>query len=124
MSIESAKAAAMEALLAGPWTPDDGDQRAPAVHLLKRDGVPVVSRNIGKGWRVVMQHSLVDTALTADEIKARRSEGLNEALRWHRREATSAWPSLLQSIPCPFARDEASEYLRGIMQRMQTVRGN
>jgi hypothetical protein len=121
MTIEKAKAAALEALLAGPWKPDRLDPRVPALHLLKRDGVPVVSINVGKGGRVELEHRLIETALQADEVKARRREGLAMALRCHRREPVSDWKGLLDAIPCPFTKDEASEYLRGIIQRSRSV---
>jgi hypothetical protein len=39
MTVEQSKAAALEQLLAGPWAPDPSDPRAPAVHLLKAEGV-------------------------------------------------------------------------------------
>lgn len=119
MTIATAKAAALEALLDGPFTPKRLDPRIPAIQLLKRDGVPVVTRNAGKG---VLVHELIETDLQPGEIKVRRSQGLTMGLRWHRREPVATWPDLIASIPCPFARDEASEYLRGIMQRINFVR--
>jgi hypothetical protein len=124
MSIESKKAEAMEALLAGPFQPDPMDPRAPAIHLLKRDGVPIVSTNVGKHGQVVMVHQLVDTVLQPQEVQARRTQGLAEALRWHRREPMSTWKDLVEGIACPFARDEASEYLRGIIQRSRVLAGH
>lgn len=119
MSIATAKAAALEALLDGPFKPDPMDPRIPAIQLLKRDGIPVVSRNTGRG---VMVHELIATDLQPHEVKARRGEGLTMGLHWHRREPVAAWPELIAAIPCPFARDEAGEYLRTIMQRMNIAR--
>lgn len=118
---ERAKAAVMEALLAGPYTPDRMDQHAPAVHLLKHEGIPIVSKNVGKAGAVVIQHELLPTDLTADQIKAARQKGLAKALKWHRHESAKAWPDLLKAIECPFERDEATEYLRGIMQRARVI---
>jgi hypothetical protein len=111
----------MDALLAGPYTPDAMDQNAPAVHLLKSDGIPIVSKNIGKAGAVVMHHELLATELSAEQIKAARQKGLALALKWHRHEPTKTWPDLLKAIECPFERDEASEYLRGIMQRARVI---
>ncbi len=118
---EEAKAGALEALAEGRFKPESTDPRASAVYLLKSEGVPIISRNVGKGSLIVMEHELVETALNAEEIKARRTEGLAMALAWHRRESEKAWRSLLESIPCPFAKDAASEYLRGIMARVKAT---
>jgi len=121
VTIEQSKAAALEQLLAGPWVPERSDPRAPAVHLLKSDGVPIVSREVRRGDEVRTEHRLTTTDLSPDQIKAARSAGLTQALRWHRSEPPSHWPALVKSIPCPFARDEAKEYLAGITVRMQTT---
>jgi hypothetical protein len=124
VSTESRNAEAMEALLAGPFKPDALDPRAPAIHLLKRDGVPIVSNNVGKKGDVVMVHQLIETDLQPHEVKAQRGEGLNLAMKWHRCEPVSKWKGLIDSIECPFAKDEASEYLRGMIQRIRFIGGH
>lgn len=118
MTIEQSKAAALEQLLAGPWVPERGDPRAPAVHLLKADGVAVVSREVRRGDVVLTEHRLIETDQAPDQIKAARSAGLTQALRWHRSEPPGEWPQLVKGIPCPFARDEAKAYLASITLRM------
>lgn len=117
MKTEKAKAAALEALLDGPFIPEPSDARAAAIHLLKGDGLPIVSREVKKGDAIRTEHKLIDTTLDADAIKAARSKGLAKALRWHRREKESAWPGLVKEIECSFAQDEAKQYLAGIIQR-------
>ncbi len=87
------------------------------VYVLKKEGAPIVSEPAGTKLR----HRVADTALRPNEIVARRREGLNMAMRWHRFEAPKAWARLLESIPCPFAKDEAADYLRGIVQRQKVV---
>lgn len=119
MTIETAKAAALEALLAGPWAPDPTDSRAPAVHLLKREGVPVVSREVKRGGQVRTEHRLIETDLQPDAIRKARQEGLAMALRWHRREPADNWVELVKGITCPFQQDEAKTYLAGIKLRGQ-----
>lgn len=121
LKAEKSKAAVMEALLAGPYTPGAMDPNAPAVHLLKADGVPIITRNVGKNSAAVLCHELHDTTLTADQVKQARQQGLTAALQWHRHEPPKNWPDLIKAIECPFARDEAAEYLRGIMQRARFV---
>lgn len=119
MTFEAMKALALEALMAGPWQPGPGDPLASIAYLLKRDGVPVVSRNVGKGGRLSMVHELIDTGLDAEEIRASRQAGLAEAMRLQRWRPVSDWKESLDTIHCPFARDEAAEYLRGIVYRMR-----
>lgn len=121
MTVEQAKAAALEALLQGPFTPDPTDTRAPAIHLLKAEGVPIVSREVKQAGQVRTQHRLVDTDLQPHEVKARRQEGLKLGLQWHRRENPTAWPDLVKAIPCPFTQDEAKHYLAGITLRARFV---
>lgn len=121
MSLEQAKAEALEALLAGPFTPEPTDTRAPAIHILKAEGVPIVSREVKQGGQIRTQHRLVETRLQPHEIKARRREGLAMGLQWHRRENPTVWPELVKAIPCPFAQDEAKHYLAGITLRARFV---
>lgn len=87
------------------------------VYILKKDGIPIVSEAAGPR----LKHRILDTTLRPDEVLARRRQGLASALRWQRSENPAVWPELLQSIPCPFARDEAAEYLRGIVRRQKVV---
>jgi hypothetical protein len=121
MSIEQAKTAALEALLQGPFTPDPTDTRAPAIHLLKAEGVPIVSREVKQDGKLRMQHRMIETALQPNEIRARRQEGLAMGLTWHRHEKPIDWPALVRSIPCPFAQDEAKQYLAGITLRARYI---
>lgn len=121
MTVREIKAQALEILQGGPWAPEPLDPRAPAVHLLKRDGHPIVSRNVGKFGQLQMEHRLIATDLTAEQIRVRRQEGLEMALYWHRHDAQKTWPGLVESIPCPFARDEAGEYLRAIILRSRVA---
>lgn len=121
MTIEESKVAALEQLLAGPWVPEPTDPRAPAVHLLKSDGVPIVSREVRRGDEVRTEHRLIDTDQSPEQIKAARSAGLTQALRWHRREDPKNWPELVKAIPDPFAQDEAKQYLAGITLRARTA---
>jgi hypothetical protein len=117
MNDDDLKTMAADALKVGPVRLPSVDPLVRGVYLLKREGVPVVSHNEGKGGRIELVHQLVETALRPEEVQARRREGLQMALAWHRREPMDAWKGLLDSIPCPFAKDDAAEYLRGIIQR-------
>jgi len=115
MHTDATKARALSTLLSEGVDSDHPLSRW--VYALKKEGVPVVSEPAGAKLR----HTVVETALQPSEVIARRREGLAEALRWQRFESPSAWPGLLQSIQCPFARDEAAEYLRGIVKRQRVV---
>lgn len=86
-------------------------------YLAKRRGEPIVTRKTDAG----MVHERIDTALEPQEILARRQQGLREAMRFHRHENPRDWLELVEAIPCPFARDEAQEYLRGILIRSRTI---
>lgn len=121
MTTATAKAQALEQMLAGPWAPEPTDPLAPAVHLLKADGVPIVSREVKRGDVVRLEHRLIDTDMTPEQIKAARLVGLAKALNWHRREPSTTWPDLVKGIDCPFARDEAKTYLAGITIRARYV---
>ncbi len=87
------------------------------VYVLKKEGAPIISEPAGTKLR----HKVIETKLRPEEIIARRAEGLSSAMRWHRFELPSSWQRLLDSFPCPFARDEAADYLRGIMKRQKVV---
>lgn len=87
------------------------------VYMLKKEGVPVISEANGNR----LKHRIIDTSLRPNDILARRREGLSDALHWHRTENPSAWPSLLESIDCPFARDEAADYLRSLIRRQRVT---
>lgn len=118
MTVETMKAAALEALIAGPWIPARTDPAAPAVHLLKADGLPIVSREVRQGDVVLVEHRLIESDLAPDQIKAQRRAGMALALAWHRRESPDQWPALVRGIPDQFAQDEAKQYLASI-----TIRG-
>lgn len=113
------KAQVLDALKAGPIQHDPRDPRMPAIGLLKRNGAPILSSTVDHRGGRMIQHTLIDIALAPAEIVERRAEGLGMALRWHRREPASKWKALLGAMTCPFARDEASDYLRGILQRQR-----
>lgn len=118
MSVETMKAAALECLMSGPWVPSRTDPAAPAIHLLKADGLPIVSREVQVEGFFLTEHRLIDSDLSPDQIKAQRRAGLAFALRWHRSEPADHWPELVRTIPDQFARDEAKQYLASI-----TIRG-
>ncbi len=115
MRTDTTKARAMSTLLSDGVDSDHPLSRW--VYALKKEGVPVVSEPAGARLR----HRILDTTLRADEVLARRRQGLSSALRWQRSEKPSDWPMLLQTLECPFARDEAAEYLRGIVKRQKVV---
>ena len=121
MNLTQAKAAALEALLDGPFTPQPTDARAPAIHVLKSHGVPIVSREVTQRGQVLIEHRMLDTTMTPEAVKAARQKGLAFALRLHRKVSMDSWGSLIKEIACPFEQDEAKQYLAGIVVRARHI---
>ncbi len=115
MSADEGKKQAVSTLLAEGVDSDHPLSRW--VYVLKKEGVPIISEPAGTKLR----HKIIETALRPEEVIARRQRGLASAIRWQRHENPAAWARLLESMPCPFAKDEAADYLRGIVKRQKVV---
>ncbi len=116
MTAATAKTQALEALQAGPVPADK--IAGGGVYLLKAAGFPVVTDREKSG----LVHRLVDAGgLCHEAIRQARQRGMTQALRWHRRETPSSWAKLIEALTCPFERDAAADYLRGIVSRARAA---